>query len=151
MTPYLDLHTHVLCSPKPEHRSIYNVRVGSTADSTPTLDTNQPISAGIHPWDVNLSCLQEDLDNLTKLLAEPNTLLLGECGLDKLRGASLEQQILGLLPQLELARKSGKPVVYHCVRAHGELMHVSKQVFGQSAYPQIIHGFDRHVELAQQW
>jgi TatD DNase family protein len=76
---------------------------------------------------------------------QENCVAIGECGLDKLRGVSLHQQMDWLHEILSLP--IDKPIILHCVRAHEELLSIIKQ------YPHqyIIHGFRKGTSLAQKY
>lgn len=73
---------------------------------------------------------------------------IGECGLDKLRGASMDYQICWFKRQIELSEKVQKPLIIHCVKAWDELLLLHKQV--NPRMPWIIHGFRGKPQLAKQ-
>ena len=82
-----DIHTHsiVLC---PE-QAITSFSVGMDM-----MNANAThISVGIHPWSLTLNNVDELLDVLYKTLKDKRVVALGEAGLDKLKGGSIETQI----------------------------------------------------------
>ena len=89
----------------------------------------------LHPWKLpqTFTGLPETfIDQIRRADA------IGEVGLDRLKGPSLEVQRQYLRAILQAAADCGKPVVFHCVRAFPELLAEVKP------FPQIrklLHGF----------
>ncbi len=102
-------------------------------------------SVGLHPWFLIKDNLEDDLRLLETLVADPNLKAVGECGLDRLRGASVETQIFALERQIRLAEQIRKPVVLHCVKAFPELIRLKKKL--SPAVPLIIHGFNNNLQI----
>lgn len=102
------------------------------------------VAQGLHPWYAEQGC-----EGLEEFL--PEAVAIGECGLDFYRDRDpelRERQKQVLRVQLELARKSCKPVVLHCVRAHQALLQEME------AFPEVrcmIHGFLGSTADAQAW
>lgn len=102
------------------------------------------ISQGLHPWFADQS-----LEGLESFMSE--AVAIGECGLDFYRARdpeSRDRQRLVLRSQLELARRTGRPVVLHCVRAHQALLQEMQ------AFPEVrcmLHGFLGSSADAQAW
>lgn len=142
---FLDIHTH-------QQRKDAGVRsilsISLTGESQITLPEDQEISVGLHPWFATIAHLERDYDRLVKTLNNPDIKLIGECGLDKLRGDKLENQIVILRKQLALANDICKPVILHCVRCFGELMRLKKEM--NLDIPLIFHGFNKKEELGRQ-
>ena len=86
-----------------------------------------------------------DLEKLEVLLKENKIIAIGECGLDKLRGADLDFQTKIFEMQLFLAQKYNKPVIMHCVRAINELIAIVKKF--KPTVPLIIHGFNNNKNV----
>jgi len=82
------------------------------------------------------------------LLKRLNVIAVGEIGLDKVRGASIDKQIEIFEKQVQIAEKLQKPVVIHCVRAWAELIESRKRL--KPTTPWAIHGFRGQSELAKQ-
>lgn len=118
-----DAHTHTIPD---NHMGIYQ----SNAVYTESL-----FSVGIHPWQADVKTLSE----IIPALHHQNCRALGEVGLDRLRGPSMEIQLAMLLAQLNLANELQKPVIFHLVRAWDEFYSLVKS---QQQTPWITHGFN---------
>ncbi|HBE87801.1 MAG TPA: TatD family deoxyribonuclease, partial [Elusimicrobia bacterium] len=75
---------------------------------------------GLHPWLI-AEAGADWLAPLGQLLKDTRS-GVGECGLDALKGPSLEEQSGVFKRQLELAVLLDRPVSVHCVRAWGPLL-----------------------------
>ena len=116
--PYVNIHTH-----RPADREI-------------VLRT-----AGIHPWDADKEEVASILPQLDRVQA------VGEIGLDRVRGAAWERQLLLFREQLRLAREHRLPVVLHCVRAFEAVMRELAECEPRAA---IFHGFIGSPEQARE-
>ncbi|MCJ0741987.1 TatD family hydrolase [Pedobacter montanisoli] len=145
MPRFLDLHTHTVKQSE-EVTAIQSLSI--TQDIFLAMPKTRPISIGIHPWYGNLPELQTHMKYLKVLSKQQNVKLIGECGLDKLRGAPLNEQTEILTKQIQLAVQLDKPIILHCVKAFDELIALKKQL--NPSVPMIIHGFDKKPELALQ-
>lgn len=106
-------------------------------------------SAGLHPWVTNDEhTVQRLLSLLPQWLEHPQVAAVGECGLDALRGAELEQQTAILTAQLKMADEARLPVVLHVVRAFDRLLHLHKVLHPRVRWT--VHGFRGKPALAQQ-
>lgn len=142
---FLDIHTHQ----QRKHTDVRSVlSISLTGKEWDALPTDQEISVGLHPWFATMEHLEADYRRLVEVLKNPDIKLIGECGLDKLRGEKLAHQILILRKQLSLANDLHKPVILHCVRCFDELMALKKDMKLQ--VPLIIHGFNKKEELGNQ-
>lgn len=145
MSLFLDLHTHQT----KQEPGILSVQSLSLTESTfLAMPKTKPISIGIHPWYGKQDELSKNMKYLKVLAQQSNVKLIGECGLDKLRGEAIAQQITTLEAQLVLAQELQKPVIIHCVRAFEELIALKKRI--KPNVPLIIHGFNKKKELAEQ-
>lgn len=142
MLPFLDLHTHHQRQ-ETEVRQILSHSI--TAEQELVLPQTASISVGLHPWFAKADHLEADLASLTVLARLPQVKMIGECGLDRLRGESLTNQLLIFRKQILLAMEVGKPVIIHCVRCFEELMALSKAL--NPTVPMIVHGFNKKKEL----
>jgi TatD DNase family protein len=107
---------------------------------------SQIFSVGLHPYFVCAKTLKKDLDFLAKVLAFPNVVALGECGLDRLKSvATIDFQLKIFAQQIELAEQFRKPVVIHCVRAFSELLRLQQKMRPKT--PLIVHGFDKNEAI----
>lgn len=138
----VDIHSHNI---KKQAGVVSVVNLPFTEVSThPELDF---ISRGIHPWETE--CITDDDYTLLKnLIKEQNVKLIGECGLDKIRGASLEKQFKVFEKQIELSEEIGKPLIIHCVGYFNELFSLRKKINPIQKW--IIHGFRGKPQLAEQ-
>ena len=92
-------------------------------------------SAGIHPWDAG----KYDLAAFAPLFDSPRCLAIGECGLDALRGPSMDIQEQVFLQQIALSEELKKPLIIHCVKALDRLLQRHKEQ--KPAMPWMFHGF----------
>jgi TatD DNase family protein len=103
---------------------------------------------GIHPWHANTAAPGWDL-RLEKLLEEHPHAGIGECGLDRWVGEpAIDVQLPVFLTQLQIARRTGRPVSIHCLKAWGVLLD------SLSANPPpagfLMHSYGGSLETAKQ-
>jgi TatD DNase family protein len=103
---------------------------------------------GIHPWYIRPEFFRDDFDILSGKCSDVRVLAVGECGLDKMRGAAPELQNRVFEKHILLAEKLAKPLIVHCVKAYEETMAFKKKYKPSSAW--IIHGFNKAPEMAMQ-
>jgi TatD DNase family protein len=127
---YFNAHTHRIPN---NHIGIYQ----SDAEYTASL-----FSVGVHPWHAAVKPLSE----IIPALHHQNCRALGEVGLDRLKGPSIEIQHAMLLAQLTLANELQKPVIFHLVRAWDEFYSLLKS---QQHTPWIIHGFNSPKQVTR--
>lgn len=145
MSLFLDIHTHKT----KQEQGIMAIQSLSLTESTfLAMPKTKPISIGIHPWYGKLDELPKSMKYLGVLARQDNVKMIGECGLDKLRGETTDRQLQLLEAQITLAGQLQKPVILHCVRAFDELIALKKRL--QPKVPMIIHGFNKKHEMAQQ-
>ncbi|WP_461788920.1 TatD family hydrolase [Pedobacter sp.] len=145
MSLFLNIHTHQT----KQEPGVVAIQSLSLSESTfLAMPKTKPISIGIHPWYGKLTELAKSMNYLKVLAKQDNVKLIGECGLDKLRGEPITNQIQLLEAQLHLAEDLKKPVIIHCVRAFDELIALKKTI--NPSVPLIIHGFAKKKELALQ-
>ena len=118
---YIDFHTHHL----PTENGVVAV-----VDGRDTW--------GIHPWQVGQSPLPKDLEEASEVDWE-TLLAIGECGLDALRGASMERQEKVFLQHIALSERLGKPLIVHCVKALDRLLRLRRE--HPPTMPWMLHGF----------
>lgn len=129
------------------------VRCPSVWHSYPSQQQLQPgglYAAGIHPWwtsDADFN-LDEYLENLSTLWSLPQVVQVGECGFDRLRGASLEVQWRVFMAQALEAERRQLPMTLHVVRAFDFVLRAHKEIRPQQVWT--IHGFRGKPSLAQQ-
>lgn len=137
----LDIHTH---------------RVPSLLESAiqnrypETFDENAEgwFSVGIHPWRIEVYQKHYPWEKLHRFLSLPQVLAIGEAGIDKICGISLDEQERVFLHQAEMAEEIGKPLIIHMVKSTDEMVRIRKQM--RPSVPWIIHGFRGKPAQAQQ-
>lgn len=145
MTP-LDFHTHNLGA---DHAIINLPQAWLLHPSAFSPRNGALYSAGIHPWWTTSSADTEQmLQNLPALLAHPQVIAVGECGLDALQGADLAEQERLFIAQIQLAEQYKLPVTLHIVRAFDRLLRLHKQLHPTTQWT--VHGFRGKPALAQQ-
>ncbi|MBL6988229.1 MAG: TatD family hydrolase [Bacteriovoracaceae bacterium] len=140
---YIDVHTHK----KGSSADIKIINIQVMSGNTDTINGQQHISLGLHPWSIKNNQESKALENLTNQLAMPNVFALGEVGLDRSINTPFETQKKIFAQQLDLANKFSKPVIIHSVRSYSDLLEIKKN------YPQqlwIIHDFNGNLQIANQ-
>lgn len=111
------------------------------------LDPALLYSLGIHPW--NAADATPELLALLRVRAEENNVVaIGEAGLDRLRGPSLEIQHPVFEAQARIADEVSKPLIIHSVRTVPEVISLHKRM--SPSVPWIIHGFRGGPDAARQ-
>lgn len=138
-----DIHTHK--QPLEAEKSIFSVSM----DHIPTLGDLMYFSVGIHPWFLSEENANRQWQWLLNSIHQPGVVAIGECGLDKLKGApmSLQQQIFNKC--IQLSEECSLPLIIHAVKCTEELIHIKKQIKPHS--PWIIHGFRGRREVVLEY
>lgn len=136
---YIDVHTHTL--KESNAIQVYNQPIGDS------FQTNL-CSVGIHPWHIDVTNINNQLEQLEILLHQQTVIALGECGLDKLIDLPIATQETVFKAQILLAEKHNKPLIIHCVRAFDDLLRIRKEM--KITVPMIVHGYNNNKEIAQQ-
>jgi TatD DNase family protein len=144
MIPFIDIHTH--------HGL-------STADVIAVRNWDydaMPVgmsSIGVHPW--QSVTVNTDMDFISKSMKEveikcriPHVVMIGETGLDALRGADMNIQKQLFLRHIALSEQLGKPLIIHCVKAVEEMLSIRKQQHPTQQW--IIHGYRKNAQLGKQ-
>ena len=142
---FLDIHTHK-ASLATGITSIQSLSL--TNDIFLAIPKKKPISIGLHPWYATLGELEMQMEHMSITAMQSNVKLIGECGLDKLRGEPIENQLVILEAQINLAEALKKPLILHCVKAFDELIAIKNRL--NVKVPMIIHGFNKNEELGKQ-
>lgn len=140
---YIDIHTHSEQKNRPDVVFLKNIRIH---DAKYPVDNEGLFSAGIHPWDTIYPLPDPAIP--ASLISSPGLIAIGECGLDRLRGADLAVQTHVFRQHALLAETHSKPLIIHCVRAWQEILELKSEMRPQ--VPWIIHGFRGKPELAAQ-
>lgn len=145
----IDIHTHSTEKSenvKKHFNVIVKLPIGENAESE-NLEGFDYLSAGIHPWYIETETIKEQYGLLENYLGLYHVKLLGEIGLDKVKGPDFKIQQEVFINQIRLAERFKKPVIIHCVRAFNELLGIQKLI--KPKVPMIIHGFNKKKEVAQ--
>ncbi len=97
-------------------------------------------TAGVHPHHA-LEVTDEAIIELRDLLAQPEVVAVGECGLDYFRDFSPRHaQRRAFEQQLELAVECGKPLFLHQRDAHDDFLAILKPYLARTG-PAVVHCF----------
>lgn len=138
---FIDLHTHHPCGETDvlEIESIY-------PGQSPNGKTRW-FSAGLHPWHLGNTGLDEAAGWLHDHAANPDCLAIGEAGLDKVTKTPWTLQVSAFEQCIRIAVETGKPMIIHCVKAYAE---VTAALLNAPSVPvAIFHGFDKHPQTAK--
>ena len=109
---YIDFHTHKV----PASKEVVAIVEGRE-------------TWGIHPWKAEEEFVVPDLSG---------KLAIGECGLDGLRGPSMEVQENVFIQQIKLSEEVEKPLIIHCVKALDRLLQLHKELKPSQSW--MLHG-----------
>jgi TatD DNase family protein len=101
---------------------------------------------GVHPWFIEGREAEAALSGLAELLAQPECLAVGECGLDfwpDMAPQALQYELLER--QLALAREHDLPVVLHARKSYDQL---ARRLADQSPPGAVLHGFAGSAQQA---
>lgn len=145
-----DIHTHKKYAEGNfsgcEIRTLFNTSPELLLSCNEEFPAHVYLSCGIHPWEAGANV--EQLSELERILSEGKVIAVGEVGLDKLKGASLDVQIEVFRQQVELAVLFHKPLIIHCVKAWDELIKLFKEF--KTDVPWILHGYRGGAEQTKQ-
>jgi TatD DNase family protein len=134
---WIDFHTH-----QTKRSGTWTLMNFAHGDLTPSWEH----SVGIHPWWLQ----SESTDALKSWVLEglnhPLALAIGECGIDKRHPGDLDQQTQIARWHIELAGERNLPLVFHCVKAHQEIMSLLQTI--RPNVPVMFHGFRGSLHLA---
>lgn len=105
---------------------------------------NIPFSIAIHPYNIKDDWTM-DFEEIRAISEHPSCLAIGECGLDYRIDTPQDIQEFVFKQHIEWANEIHKPIIIHCVRRFQEVMQLCKT----AETPKIIHGFNRHSQLAK--
>ena len=139
MADFFNIHTHVSVHPKNEILSL-------APEELSTDNRSSYASVGIHPWTLTKENADIQWEALRESIKDKRIIAIGECGLDKLKGPSMELQTAVFKQEAALAEDSSLPLIIHCVKAFNELIQLKKEI--SPCQPWIIHGFRGKLPLA---
>ena len=136
---FFNIHTHTLVYPESE--------ILSCSSGLPPTDPRIVYtSIGIHPWSLTEENAETQWHTLQEQISDPSVIAIGEGGLDKLKGPSMDIQMKLLKQQALLSEEKRLPLILHCVKAFNELILLKKEIKPSQAW--IIHGFRGKEALA---
>ena len=103
-------------------------------------------TSGLHPWHADLLSVDEIKERLEKLILSNSIIAIGETGIDKLKGPSIEKQFDVLKMHIQIADKYKKPLIIHSVKAHNEILKL--KIDSKSKVPWVIHHFNGSRQMA---
>ena len=139
-----DFHTHRLDAPAGEAIICLPAEVLRRPEAFEPRE-GALYAAGVHPW---ATADEADARVQLRLLAHPQVLMLGECGLDRLRGGAEAFQIEIFEAQIALAEHLRLPVTLHVVRAWDALLRLHRSLRPTTQWT--VHGFRGKPALARQ-
>lgn len=105
-------------------------------------------SLGIHPWNADSDDADKAFERVVQYADRENVKLIGECGIDTVRGAApLFRQMLLFKKHIDLSESICKPLIIHEVKAHDVIVGLRKEY--RCAQPWIIHGFRGKPSVAK--
>jgi len=140
---YIDIHTHK----ENDDSNVFSIRSYSIIDNN-NIPYDKPFSVGVHPWDSEKFNFCH-FDTLKRISNKENLCAIGEAGLDKLRGTEYHIQEKIFRYHCELAEKTNKPLIIHCVKYHDKLLALHTEL--QPKMPWIIHSFNRNAKTAKEF
>lgn len=136
----LDIHTHRPTSAA----AAQSILQASVLDFAP--QPGQLYALGIHPWHIP-SDPSSLLERLEAEAARGQVALIGETGIDALKGAPMFLQNRVFQAHIELSERLRKPLIVHCVKAFNEIVAFRKS--SGASQPWIVHGFRGRPEVAE--
>ena len=105
-------------------------------------------SVGIHPWST-LTVGDDDFRLLEAAARHPQVVAIGECGIDRLRGADVERQRIIFERHIALSEQLRKPLIVHEVKASDIVLALHAQL--RPACRWMRHGARFGVRQAEQY
>jgi TatD DNase family protein len=142
--PLINLHTH---HPTFQHDilEIENVYFGQEKKQGSRYQ-----SVGLHPWYVEGIDGKEAGKWLLGEVEKPQTVAVGEAGLDKVIATPLAEQRQAFQVCIDVAKAQGLPLIVHCVRAYEEVLKMTTTDMRSGALTAVVlHGFNKNAATAQ--
>lgn len=127
-----DCHSHT-----PAPHAVYNLNRDELL-LTAYPDSQQRLSAGIHPWWITPDW-QPLFLRVQQWATHPQVVYIGETGLDRLQDTPLDLQLQVFRAHILLAEQVQKPLLIHCVKAQEQLLALRREL--RPVQPWILHGF----------
>jgi len=145
MIPYIDIHTH---------QDLSAAGVIAVRNYDFDMMPKGLASIGVHPW--QSVTINTDADFISRSMQEveakcsmPQVVMIGETGLDALKGADMNIQKELFMRHITLSEQLGKPLIIHCVKAAEEILSIHKQLHPTQQW--MIHGYRKKEQLARQF
>jgi TatD DNase family protein len=107
----------------------------------------------LHPWYIGSDEPEGDRwIRYAEAIADPRVAAVGETGLDRFKhrdAESRERAARWFTAHVRLAADLGKPLVVHCVRAHGECLKILRSI--RPAAGGVIHAFSGSEEVMKEY
>lgn len=139
------------------HHHLSNFAEAPDDDRIVNLDYNEPIpekgyySIGVHPWSTT-GMSDEDaraaIEKVKSNAIRNNIVAIGECGIDRLKGADLKLQERIFREHIEISETTRKPLIIHSVKSTEDIIRIKKEMKPQQLW--IIHGFRGKKQTALQ-
>ena len=125
----IDIHSH--------KRNVNYLTIVNKSDSN--VIESDCFSFGIHPW--NTSEIEDNFINFENEISLIKCLAIGEIGLDKLNGPTIDVQKKVFLKQIEISEKYELPIILHCVKSWNEISEIKTLLNPIQSW--IYHGFNK--------
>ncbi len=142
-TPFIDIHTHSLIATI-DALSIVSFSIDQ---KIPFIPKGQNISVGLHPWNIE-NRPNDWIKQLEEAIQKHSVTAIGEAGLDRIKGPSIDLQKKILIEQVVLAEEQRLPLIIHCVKAFYDLIQIKKE--SRSTVPWILHGYNGNENTTQE-
>lgn len=140
MILFHDIHTHNFDA----NNAIISVNYSQPFNFQ--FNSSKFYSLAIHPWDSSNFSAYDTTYVEEIIKANPNIIMIGETGIDLLRGDVFEKQKELFISHAKIAEKLNKPLILHNVRATNHIISLYKELKPSSAW--IIHGFRLKPQVA---
>lgn len=150
-----DFHTHNRQAPWP---ATVNIPAGEV-DGYLAAHPGATVSVGLHPWDtvrcedgiatpLTAAELDAAMEQVERAAAMEGVVAIGETGLDRHRGASLQEQEEVLRRHIALSERLAKPLILHIVGCWDTLLKLKKELRPRQRWT--VHGYRGGLPLARQ-
>jgi TatD DNase family protein len=140
---YIDIHCHKINIA----RSIFSLPSLFVSELNMEVELDQPVSIGLHPWNIKLSEVVDNLSVLESLSRNENVLAIGECGLDRNISVLIDKQIEIFKHQINIANEVKKPMIIHNVKSYSDILNILKN--DDVKTPWILHGYNANKIISK--
>lgn len=141
---FINVHSHCPTPSTSSHITVYNHFI-----QDPLLPSKDILfSVGLHPWHLTVFPKKLLKEKLLEVGATKHCCFIGETGMDKMRGGSMEEQTEIFLIHVSVAEELKKPLVIHNVKCSEILIGIKKKYMPQQ--PWIFHGFNQNKTIAKE-